>query len=116
MDILIIGLFAITFAWFWYLYTLSKRDDNQLPNTSDWANNPNVRDSINEKVEVEPITVKDVYPSTEAPVVTTEVATEAPVVTTKKTTKKVAAVKATATAKAPAKAPAKRQYTKKPKA
>ena len=105
MDILIIGLFAITIAWFWYLYTLSKRDDNQLPNTSDWANNPNVRDSINEKVEVEPITVKDVYPSTEAPVVTT-----------KKTTKKVAAVKAPATAKAPAKAPAKRQYTKKPKA
>jgi hypothetical protein len=98
MDILIIGLFAITIAWFWYLYTLSKRD------------NPNIRDSINENVEVEPITVKDVYPSTEAPVVTTEVATEAPVVTTKKTTKKVAAVKA------PAKAPAKRQYTKKPKA
>ena len=108
MDILIIGLFAIAIAWFWYLYTLSKRDDNQLPNTSDWANNPNVRDSINENVGVEP--------STEAPVVTTEVATEAPVVTTKKTTKKVAAVKAPATAKAPAKAPAKRQYTKKPKA
>ena len=96
MDIIVIGLFAIVIAWFWYLYTLSRP-------------NPSIRELVSDTVETAttPPTL-DVITETPAVAVVTEPEVKK---------KKVAAAKAPVKAKAKPteKAPAKRQYNKKPK-